>query len=78
MIISIFIMQEFLYNMGRATHQLGLVHLAVNYYEQALATSPPMNEANWRMEAAHNLVLIFKESGAEGLARDVTMKHLVI
>ena len=33
--------QEVAYNMGRAAHQLGLVHLAVSLYERALASSPP-------------------------------------
>lgn len=71
-------LQEFLYNMGRATHQIGLMHLAVHYYEQALATPPPVNEVGWNMEAAHNLIQIFKDSGAIGLARDVMIKHLTI
>ena len=33
--------QEAAYNMGRAAHQLGLLHLAVPLYERALAAKPP-------------------------------------
>ena len=34
--------QESLYNLGRAAHHLGLLHIALHFYERALA-SPPVS-----------------------------------
>jgi general transcription factor 3C polypeptide 3 (transcription factor C subunit 4) len=83
--------QEAAYNMGRAAHQLGLLHLAAPFYEQALACSPQLNIRHDRpaasaiiaqpdvsREAAHNLVLVYKATGAVALARQVMLKHLII
>ncbi|KAK8509191.1 hypothetical protein V6N13_062246 [Hibiscus sabdariffa] len=84
--------QEALYNIGRACHHVGLVTLAVSYYEKVLATKekdhpiPKLPNENWdhaaenhkkdgycdlRREAAFNLHLIYKRSGATDLARQV-------
>eukprot|EP00850_Spirogloea_muscicola_P009520 SM000053S17477 [mRNA] locus=s53:596285:603110:+ [translate_table: standard] len=107
--------QESQYNLGRAYHQLGLVHLAVPYYERALASRPPLelrtmlgsdgtvegatttspattgpgqplppedagpgqspappvldgSSCDLQREAAHNLALIYRASGASNLA----------
>ncbi|KAG9349390.1 hypothetical protein JZ751_027833 [Albula glossodonta] len=40
--------QESLYNIGRALQQLGLAHLAIHYYQRALACPPPTLESNLR------------------------------
>ena len=70
--------QEACYNLGRAAHQLGLLHVAVPFYERALAAKPPLasSAANLRREAAHNLVLIYRSTGATSLARNVMQEHL--
>lgn len=87
------ILQEAAYNIGRAAHQLGLLHMAAPFYERALATEPPAGDPSCsanataatadsafdvRREAAHNLVLIYKTTGAVTLARQVMCQHLVI
>ncbi len=70
--------QEAAYNLGRAAHQLELLHIAVPFYERALATQPPIDSGitNLRREAAHNLVLIYRKTGAIELARQVMREHL--
>ena len=83
--------QEAAYNLGRAAHQLGLLHLAVPFYERALEAPPPDPDAGsgqspWRdggalclrREAAHNLALLFRATGAPALARQVMRQHLVV
>lgn len=85
--------QEAAYNIGRAAHQLGLLHLAALFYERALAAQPPAGDAmrtngvavdpsmssyDVRREAAHNLVLIYRTTGAVTLARQVMRQHLTI
>ena len=70
--------QEACYNFGRAAHQLGLLHVALPFYERALAAEPPSESsfADLRREAAHNLVLIYRSTGATGMARQVMREHL--
>ena len=70
--------QEACYNFGRAAHQLGLLHVALPFYERALAAElrPESSSADLRREAAHNLVLIYRHTGATGLARQVMREHL--
>merc|ERR1712013_112835 len=74
--------QEACYNVGRAFHQIGLVHFAVHYYNKALSF-PLHNEegqigdnkcgyhpfVDLHREAAFNLSLIYKASGNMDLAR---------
>lgn len=36
--------QESYYNLGRGLHQLGLVHLAIHYYQKALELPPVVLE----------------------------------
>ena len=71
--------QEAAYNLGRAAHQLELLHIAVPFYERALATQPPVDSSvtNLHREAAHNLVLIYRKTGAIELARQIMRKHLI-
>lgn len=77
--------QEGDYNLARGLHQLGLVHLARPLYERCLEGESSRGEvptrcegANLRWEAAHNLALIYKASGAPALARAVLRKHATI
>lgn len=89
--------QEALYNIARAYHHVGLVSLAVTYYEKVLATHerdypiPKLPYENTdlvenrkpgycdlRREAAYNLHLIYKKSGALDLARQVLKDHCTI
>ena len=82
--------QERNYNLGRAFHAIGLVHLAVPYYERVLAyyggsdhgseagTDAPRGGCGLRREAAHNLVHIYRASGSIALARQIMRAHLTI
>lgn len=82
--------QEVLYNMGRAAHQVGLLHLAVPLYQRALAAPvpPPLilrnricvrtPKVDLSREIAHNLVLIYRSTGAGNLAREVIKRYLVL
>lgn len=86
--------QESLYNIARACHHVGLVSLAVAYYEKVLAIAekdypapklPNENQelngeselvhCDLRREAAYNLHLIFKKSGANDLARQILRNY---
>lgn len=73
-------LQEVHYNMGRAFHEAGLRHLAAQMYSKALALAdePEVLDCgvNVTAEAAHNLVLIYRQSGARALAIEVMRKHL--
>ena len=75
--------QEVEYNLGRACHQLGLLHLAVTHYARALLHTPSTSATamppppkppaqDLTREAAHNLVRIFSCSGNKHLGRQVT------
>lgn len=70
--------QESTYNLGRAAHQLGMKALAVEFYKKALEVEPLDRKFDLRREIAYNLILIYKESGAIPLARDVMKKYLTI
>ncbi|KAH0881820.1 hypothetical protein HID58_057916 [Brassica napus] len=82
--------QEALYNVARAYHHVGLVTHAASYYDKVLAIYEkeyPMPKlpnvaeerkpvsCDLRKEAAHNLHLIYKHSGAFDLARQVLKDH---
>ncbi|KAA6423612.1 MAG: hypothetical protein FRX49_06672 [Trebouxia sp. A1-2] len=82
--------QESNYNLGRAAHHLGLVHIAVEYYQKCLdgigsesvqalhGGSEPPYEAGLSQEAAFNLSLIYRGTGADDLARQVLQKYVSI
>ncbi|XP_051148860.1 uncharacterized protein LOC127263720 [Andrographis paniculata] len=89
--------QESFYNIARACHHVGLVSLAVTYYEKVLAMREkdypipvlPNDNPDYEMverpgycdlrrEAAYNLHLIYKRSGAVDLARQVLKDHVVL
>ncbi|XP_062578498.1 general transcription factor 3C polypeptide 3-like [Saccostrea cucullata] len=74
--------QETYYNIGRALHQLGLTYAAVHYYKKGL-TFPPIvedeqNRFDLTRQLAYNLMVIYKTSGSEALARQVMHQYLVI
>ncbi|KAI7842713.1 hypothetical protein COHA_003644 [Chlorella ohadii] len=76
--------QEAAYNLGRAAHHFGLLHIAVPYYERVLESAPPPSAAaagpsfDLRRDAAFNLSLIYKSSGADALARQLLRQHLTV
>uniref|UniRef100_A0A8C5S9J3 Ral transcription factor IIIC subunit 3 n=1 Tax=Laticauda laticaudata TaxID=8630 RepID=A0A8C5S9J3_LATLA len=67
--------QESYYNLGRALHQLGLVHLAIHYYKKALELPPLVlegieaDQTDLRKDIAFNLSLIYHSSGNIQMAR---------
>eukprot|EP00891_Asterochloris_glomerata_P001408 jgi/Astpho2/1408/Aster-06258 len=62
------------YNMARATHFLGMMHIAAQYYERVLAVKD-VEEHDLKQEAAHNLSQIYQGSGAGQLAKQVLRQH---
>ncbi|XP_052891714.1 general transcription factor 3C polypeptide 3 [Anopheles moucheti] len=65
---------EAFYNLGRMYHQLGLLHLAVDYYKRVLNFDSPIVRENpqyldLKAETAFNLSFIYKHSGNHELAR---------
>lgn len=73
--------QEQHYNTARGLHQIGLQHLAVPLYERCLSLSKEnetRQSTDLRREAAHNLALIYKASGADALARNVLREHATV
>lgn len=75
--------QETLYNLGRAFHEMRLFHLATDQYQQALALAEKypqlaQNTAFVTTQAAHNLVQVYKHSGATNLAFEVMQQFLVL
>lgn len=84
-------LQEALYNIARAYHHVGLVSLAVEYYEKVLAIhldnynipelvkeTQSARDYDLRREAAYNLHLIYQKSGAFDLARQVLKDHCTV
>ena len=78
--------QEVAYNMGRAHHHLGLLHLAAACYQLVLQISArraavrerddfhpgaSQLEQDLAREAAHNLACICQTSGSKALARQI-------
>ncbi|RXM27812.1 General transcription factor 3C polypeptide 3 [Acipenser ruthenus] len=76
--------QESFYNMGRALHQLGLVHLAIHYYQRALTCPAPHlegiedDQVDLRREIAYNLCLIYQSSGNMVMARHLISTYCTI
>ncbi|MGH0161267.1 UNVERIFIED_CONTAM: hypothetical protein FKN15_053805 [Acipenser sinensis] len=76
--------QESFYNMGRALHQLGLVHLAIHYYQRALTCPAPHlegiedDQVDLRREIAYNLCLIYQSSGNMIMARHLISTYCTI
>lgn len=91
------LLQEALFNIGRACHHVGLVSQAVIYYQRVLDTreddypipklpnenSDPVENrkpgyCDLRREAAYNLHLIYKTSGAHDLARQILKDYCTV
>ncbi|PRP83047.1 hypothetical protein PROFUN_09902 [Planoprotostelium fungivorum] len=72
--------EETWFNMARAFHQLGLVHLAIPLYEKVLAVNDERGNVgnNLSKEAAWNLVTIYRTSESYTMAREIMLKYLVI
>ncbi|TYZ59899.1 hypothetical protein PybrP1_009212 [[Pythium] brassicae (nom. inval.)] len=74
------------YNIGRAHQQLGLFHLAIPMYERVLRFFELSKRENREIppeyqicrETAYNLSLIYKQSGANDLARYLITKYLTL
>ncbi|XP_063792998.1 general transcription factor 3C polypeptide 3 isoform X2 [Pseudophryne corroboree] len=76
--------QETYYNLGRALHQMGLTHLTIQYYQQALELPPLQlqgideDQVDLRREIAFNLSLIYQSSGNIEMARRLLYTYCVI
>ncbi|XP_037939512.1 general transcription factor 3C polypeptide 3-like [Teleopsis dalmanni] len=75
--------QEICYNIGRIYHQAGIMHLAIYYYERALAQQHPLIDEHAEYlsltyETAYNLHLIYKANGNLHKARQILYKYIVI
>ena len=75
--------QETLYNLGRGFHDMRLLQLACAQYTQALEVSrafPFLREEEYSVtrQAAHNLIQIYRRSGAKELAFNVMSEYLTI
>ncbi|EEC14677.1 conserved hypothetical protein [Ixodes scapularis] len=79
--------QETSFNVARALHQLGLLHLAAHHYKQALEMPPPVtgNDASLffpvfdlRREVAFNLSQLYMSSGNTRLASYYISKYCII
>ncbi|KAF7243764.1 General transcription factor 3C polypeptide 3 [Varanus komodoensis] len=76
--------QESFYNLGRGLHQLGLVHLAIHYYQKALELPPLVlegieaDQTDLRRDIAFNLSLIYQSSGNIRMARTLLYMHGIV
>ncbi|XP_033024750.1 general transcription factor 3C polypeptide 3 [Lacerta agilis] len=76
--------QESFYNLGRGLHQLGLVHLAIHYYQKALELPPLVlegieaDQTDLRRDAAFNLSLIYQSSGNIRMARKMLYTYGIV
>lgn len=67
--------QEADYNLGRAFHLLGLVSIAVQYYNKVLNN---YEDDKLKKHAAYNCVIIYQESGNTRLANHIMEKYLSV
>ncbi|KAM7287299.1 general transcription factor 3C polypeptide 3 isoform X1 [Ixodes scapularis] len=74
--------QETSFNVARALHQLGLLHLAAHHYKQALEMPPPVTGNDevfdLRREVAFNLSQLYMSSGNTRLASYYISKYCII
>ncbi|KAG2458952.1 TF3C3 factor, partial [Polypterus senegalus] len=76
--------QESFYNIGRALHQLGLIHFAIHYYQKALSCPPTqlegieLDQVDLCREIGFNLSLIYQNSGNIDMARHIITKYCII
>lgn len=76
-------LHEVEFNIGRAYHQIGMLHLAIEQYKKVLSLKPPLAEKypsvlDLKREAAFNLHLIYKASGANEIAKMYLYKYIVV
>jgi tetratricopeptide (TPR) repeat protein len=62
---------EVWFNLGRAYHQIGVLHLAIKYYRMALV-------GEFRLVSAYNLAMVYVTSGSLDLAQLVLHKYCEI
>ncbi|XP_055916362.1 general transcription factor 3C polypeptide 3 [Eupeodes corollae] len=75
--------QEIYYNLGRLYQQSCMIHLAMKYYNKALAVEDELIKKNenilcLRNQIAYNIHLIYKASGNKEMAREYLYKYIVI
>ncbi|XP_075543800.1 general transcription factor 3C polypeptide 3-like [Dermacentor variabilis] len=74
--------QEALYNVGRALHELGILHLALHMYQRALAAPPALQEVpevfDLRREIAFNVSQLYLLGGNVELARWYIDRYCVV
>ncbi|KAH8395395.1 hypothetical protein KR222_009618 [Zaprionus bogoriensis] len=76
-------LQEIFYNVGRIYHQANILHLAIEYYERALAVEHPILKKHksilgLEQEVAFNLHLIYQANGNRIKARQYLMRYCVV
>jgi general transcription factor 3C polypeptide 3 (transcription factor C subunit 4) len=74
-------MAEVLFNTGRLYHQLGITHVAKDYYERALKVTNPLIEKyhdilDLKRQIAFNLHIIYKNSGNIFMARKILYDNI--
>lgn len=76
--------QESFYNLGRGLHQLGLLHLAIHYYQRVLELPPltlegiETDQTDLRRDTAFNLSLIYQSSGNTRMAQKMLYTYAVV
>uniref|UniRef100_A0A7M4ERU6 Ral transcription factor IIIC subunit 3 n=1 Tax=Crocodylus porosus TaxID=8502 RepID=A0A7M4ERU6_CROPO len=76
--------QESFYNLGRGLHQMGLVHLAIHYYQKALELPAVVlegietDQTDLKRDIAFNLSLIYQSSGNTTVARKLLYTYGVV
>uniref|UniRef100_A0A8V0Y8X2 Ral transcription factor IIIC subunit 3 n=1 Tax=Gallus gallus TaxID=9031 RepID=A0A8V0Y8X2_CHICK len=76
--------QETFYNLGRGLHQLGLLHLAIHYYQKVLELPPltlegiETDQTDLRRDTAFNLSLIYHSSGNTRMAQKMLYTYAVV
>ncbi|XP_055838448.1 general transcription factor 3C polypeptide 3 [Episyrphus balteatus] len=75
--------QEIFYNLGRLYHQSCMTHLALHYYEKALAFNDDLLERHENLlslknQIAFNIHLIYRASGNKEMARQYLYKYIII
>lgn len=67
--------QEADYNLGRAFHLIGLVSIAIEYYNRVLEN---YDDGKLKKHAAYNSIIIYQQSGNVELADHLMEKYLSI
>ena len=72
------IKQEILYNLARLFNEVNVPNLSIGLYYKVLDLHDqiPKSKFNLTAEAAYNLMIIFKKSGAKELALEIMKKYL--